>query len=90
MLLRDTKDGDLTTACFSMHMLIYTKGTLFHFHSHTELFQKIDFEVYKTMTFPGKQFTAGELQEILTEAGFKDITVTHTYAYYSIVSGTKP
>jgi hypothetical protein len=40
--------------------------------------------------FPGKQFTAGELQEILTEAGFKDITVTHTYGYYSIVSGTKP
>jgi uncharacterized protein YoaH (UPF0181 family) len=63
ILLRDTKDGDLTAACFSLLMLIHTKG---------------------------KQFTAEELTEILTGAGFKNVTITDTYASYSIVTGTKP
>jgi len=63
ILLRDNKDGDLTAACFSMHMLINTKG---------------------------KQFSAEELQHLLSEAGFTNIDIKPSYAYYSIVTGTKP
>ena len=35
-------------------------------------------------------FSAGELDELLRECGFEDISVTHTYGYYSLVSGRKP
>lgn len=38
----------------------------------------------------GKQFSAPELNTMLTTAGFVDLTVTPTYAYYSLVSATKP
>jgi hypothetical protein len=38
----------------------------------------------------GKQFSAGELGELLHEAGFGEISVTPTYAYYSLVSASKP
>lgn len=38
----------------------------------------------------GKQYTARELTDLLSRAGFTDITVTPTYGYYSIVSGRKP
>jgi hypothetical protein len=38
----------------------------------------------------GKQFSAGELGELLHEAGFGGISVTPTYAYYSLVSASKP
>lgn len=38
----------------------------------------------------GKQFTALELEQILTEARFKDISVTQTSGYYSLISGRKP
>jgi len=38
----------------------------------------------------GKQFTAGELGEVLTEAGFRGITVTLAYGYYSLIRGHKP
>ncbi|MBW4562755.1 MAG: class I SAM-dependent methyltransferase [Mojavia pulchra JT2-VF2] len=38
----------------------------------------------------GKQFTAGELHQLLTECGFADILITPTYGYYSLISGTKP
>jgi len=37
----------------------------------------------------GKQFTAGELQELLGEAGFKEFVLTSTYGYYSLVTGRK-
>lgn len=63
MLLSDNKDGGLTAACFSIHMLIHT---------------------------PGKQFSFGDLQELLGEAGFTDVKATATHGYYSVVSGTKP
>jgi hypothetical protein len=63
ILLRDSKDGDLTAACFSMHMLLNTNG---------------------------KQFSAEDLQRMLTEIGFTNIDITPSYAYYSIVTGTKP
>jgi hypothetical protein len=38
----------------------------------------------------GKQFSAEDLQRMLTEIGFTNIDITPSYAYYSIVTGTKP
>ena len=38
----------------------------------------------------GKQRTAGEFESLLAEAGFRGMTVTPTYAYYSVVSARKP
>lgn len=38
----------------------------------------------------GKQFASSEVHQLLTECGFKDISITTTYGYYSLVSGTKP
>ena len=37
----------------------------------------------------GKQFTAGELEELLLEAGFRDFRVTPSYGYYSLVTATR-
>jgi cyclopropane fatty-acyl-phospholipid synthase-like methyltransferase len=42
------------------------------------------------VTTKGKQFTAGELVDLLTECGFVDVTVIPTYSYYSLVSARKP
>ena len=38
----------------------------------------------------GKQFTAGELEKLLGEAGFEEIALTPTNGYYSLVTGRKP
>ena len=38
----------------------------------------------------GTLFSAEELDELLTGYGFKDITITHTYGYHSLVTGRKP
>jgi acetylserotonin N-methyltransferase len=38
----------------------------------------------------GKQYTAGELDELLQEVGFTGVTVKPIYAYYSLVSASKP
>jgi acetylserotonin N-methyltransferase len=38
----------------------------------------------------GKQYTAGELREMLEECGFRGVRVTPTYGYYSLVTGHKP
>jgi O-methyltransferase domain/Dimerisation domain len=37
----------------------------------------------------GKQFTAGELEKLLGEAGFEEIALTPTNGYYSLVIGRK-
>jgi hypothetical protein len=37
----------------------------------------------------GKQFTGGELEKLLGETGFKEIALTPTYGYYSLVTGRK-
>jgi acetylserotonin N-methyltransferase len=37
----------------------------------------------------GKQFSYRELHTLLSDAGFKDVGVQHSYGYYSVVSGTK-
>lgn len=38
----------------------------------------------------GQQFSAGELADLLGEAGFTDVALTPTYAYYSLVTARKP
>lgn len=38
----------------------------------------------------GKQFTLGELDELLKECGFEEVSVTSTASYFSLVSATKP
>lgn len=38
----------------------------------------------------GQQFSAGELEEMLAETGFRDITSSPSHAYYSLISGRKP
>ena len=43
-----------------------------------------------TLFYGNTLFTTGELDELLRECGFEDISVTHTYGYYSLVSGRKP
>jgi hypothetical protein len=42
------------------------------------------------MATQGKQYTASELDEILRECGFIDVSITPTSAYFSLVSATKP
>jgi acetylserotonin N-methyltransferase len=38
----------------------------------------------------GQQFTFDQLREILEAAGFANVTVKHSYGYYSLVSAVKP
>ena len=38
----------------------------------------------------GKQFSAPELNRLLTDVGFVDMTVTPSHAYHSLVSATRP
>jgi acetylserotonin N-methyltransferase len=38
----------------------------------------------------GKQFSSAELAELLSNAGFVDVSVTHSYGYYSLVTATRP
>jgi hypothetical protein len=42
------------------------------------------------MVTRGQQFTAGEVEAMLAEAGFAHITSAPSHAYYSLVSGYKP
>jgi acetylserotonin N-methyltransferase len=37
----------------------------------------------------GRQYSLGELREILTNAGFADVRARETYGYYSVVSAKK-
>jgi hypothetical protein len=37
----------------------------------------------------GKQFALHELEQLLTEAGFEEITLSPAYGYYSLVSAKK-
>jgi acetylserotonin N-methyltransferase len=38
----------------------------------------------------GQQYTFPELRNLLAEAGFRHIGVTHSFGFYSVVTGTKP
>lgn len=38
----------------------------------------------------GKQFTAGELEILLNTCGFVEVSVRHSYGYYSLITAKKP
>lgn len=38
----------------------------------------------------GKQFSASEVNQLLENAGFEDVSITSTHSYFSLVSATKP
>lgn len=38
----------------------------------------------------GKQFSAAELDDLLTGCGFTDVSITNTYGYYSLIRARKP
>eukprot|EP01097_Dermamoeba_algensis_P007779 TRINITY_DN4975_c0_g1_i1.p1 TRINITY_DN4975_c0_g1~~TRINITY_DN4975_c0_g1_i1.p1 ORF type:complete len:112 (+),score=30.47 TRINITY_DN4975_c0_g1_i1:181-516(+) len=44
MVMKDTEDGELTTACFSVHMLIYTKGKQYSFLELKTLLESVGFQ----------------------------------------------
>lgn len=48
------------------------------------------FSLHILLFAEGKQYTAGEIAELLEEAGFGDIAFTPTYGHYSLVSARKP
>jgi hypothetical protein len=48
------------------------------------------FSMSMLLVSEGKQFSAGELRELLEECGFLDVSVTPTYGYYSLTMGRKP
>ena len=47
------------------------------------------FSVLMLLGTEGRQFTFEELRTLLAGAGFKDVTATATYGYYSLVAGHK-
>lgn len=63
MLFDDAGTSPVTTAAFSVLMMLRTRG---------------------------QQFTYSELRKLLQEAGFVDVDVTATYAYYSLICARKP
>jgi hypothetical protein len=48
------------------------------------------FSMLMLLRTEGKQFAAQELNDLLQEGGFRHVTVTPTYGYYSLVSARKP
>jgi acetylserotonin N-methyltransferase len=49
----------------------------------------VAFSFLMTWGTKGQQFTFGQLQKILEQAGFKNIRVQRSYGYYSLVTGEK-
>jgi acetylserotonin N-methyltransferase len=52
--------------------------------------QPVAFSVLMCLGTKGQQFALAELREILEGAGFRDVGAQRSYAYYSLVTGTKP
>lgn len=48
------------------------------------------FSLHILMFAEGKQYTAGELRDLFTGAGFEDVALQPTSGYYSLVSARKP
>jgi hypothetical protein len=48
------------------------------------------FNLLMQINHRGQQFTEQELGELLTEAGFADARVAHSYSYWSLVTAYKP
>ena len=63
MLMEDGGTSPVTTAAFSVLMMLRTRG---------------------------QQFTFTQLRKLLQDAGFVDVDVTATYAYYSLIRARKP
>lgn len=66
-----------------LHEMLYEDG-------HTGPLAAAGFSVQMLLGTQGQQFTFAELKELLADAGFTDIGVTHTFGYYSVVTGVKP
>lgn len=49
-----------------------------------------DFSMNMVLFSEGKQLAADELEQLLTETGFVDMTISHTFGYYSLISARKP
>jgi len=50
----------------------------------------ISFSMSMLLFTRGKQYSAGELDAMLRECGFRDVAVTPTYGYYSLVTAVRP
>jgi acetylserotonin N-methyltransferase len=50
----------------------------------------VSFSIELLLMTKGRQYSAAELDELLKECGFEDVSVIHTYGYYSLVSAQKP
>jgi SAM-dependent methyltransferase len=48
------------------------------------------FNILMLFATEGEQYSGSELATLLTEAGFTEIDVKHTFGYWSIVTGRKP
>ncbi len=62
---------------------------LFH-DDKTGPFPVAAFNITMLLWVTGQQYSGRELAEMLAEAGFRDIKVTPTFGYWSIVTGVKP
>ena len=65
-----------------LHEMLYDEG-------HAGPLSPAGFSVQMLLGTQGQQFTFAELRELLETAGFTDIGVTHTFGYYSVVTGRK-
>jgi len=65
-----------------LHEMLYDEG-------HAGPLSPAGFSVQMLLGTQGQQFTFAELRALLEEAGFRDIGVTHTFGYYSVVTGVK-
>lgn len=52
--------------------------------------QPIAFSILMCLGTKGQQFTFGQLETMLTHAGFVDVSARRSYGYYSLVTGIKP
>jgi len=75
---------------------ILPKGGSIYLHeillndSKTGSLVAFSFSIPLLLMTKGKQYSAAELDELLRECGFEDVSVVHTYGYYSLVSARKP
>lgn len=66
-----------------LHEMLYDDG-------HAGPMAPAGFSVQMLIGTQGQQFTFAELKDLLEDAGFTQISVKHTYGYYSVVTGVKP
>jgi hypothetical protein len=75
---------------------ILPKGGRIYLHemllndSKTGPLAAFSFSIPLLLMTKGKQYSAAELDELLRDCGFEEVSVVHTYGYYSLVSARKP